>query len=132
MAQQKKFVVKTPRGQIYTQKTSGGTVMAKLEWSGGMAPRIEGNLSRAQCFVDSEVLRLSDPLTPRLTGALIKSGTLGTVIGSGEVSYNAPYARRQYYEHSGQGLRGSKWFERMKAANKDKILEGAEKIARGG
>lgn len=42
MAQQKKFVVKTPRGQIYTQKTSGGTVMAKLEWAGGMAPRIEG------------------------------------------------------------------------------------------
>lgn len=132
MSQQKKFVVKTPRGQIYTQKTSGGTIMARLEWSGGMAPRIEGNLSRAQCFVDSEVLRNSDPLTPRLTGALIKSGTLGTVIGSGEVSYNAPYARRQYYEHNGQGLRGPKWFERMKTANKDKILEGAEKIARGG
>lgn len=132
MAGQKKFVVQTPRGQLYIQKTSGGTVISKLEWAGGVETRIEGNLSKAQCFVDSEVLRLSDPFTPRLTGALIKSGTLGTVIGSGEVSYNSPYARRQYYEHSGQGLRGPKWFERMKAAHKDKIMEGAEKIARGG
>lgn len=106
--------------------------MAKLEWAGGMAPRIEGGLSKAQCFVDSEVLRLSDPLAPRRTGALIKSGILGTVIGSGDVSYNAPHARPQYYKNTGHGLRGPRWFERMKAANKDKILEGAEKIARGG
>lgn len=130
MSGQRNFVVDTPRGQIYTHRTGNGTVISRLEWAGGMAPRIEQNLSKAQCFVDSEVLRLSNPLTPRLSGALIKSGTLGTVIGSGEVTYSAPYARRQYYEHKGQGLRGPKWFERMKSANKDKILEGAERIAR--
>ena len=56
---------------------------------------------------------------------LIKSGTLGTVIGSGSIEYITPYARRQYYEHKAR----SKWFETMKASKKDVIREGAEKIA---
>ena len=40
-----------------------------------------------------------ESLTPRRTGMLIKSGTLGTVIGSGEIEYLAPYARQQYHKH---------------------------------
>ncbi len=41
---------------------------------------------------------------------LIKSGTLGTVVGSGSIEYLAPYARRQYYEHKTK----ARWFETMK------------------
>ena len=66
-----------------------------------------------------------NPLTPRRTGMLIKSGTLGTVIGSGSIEYLAPYARRQYYEHRSK----ARWFETMKASKKDVIRKGTEKLA---
>ena len=81
-------------------------------------------------------------LTPSACGAattdtaadwyLIKSGQLGTVIGSGVLEYTAPYARRQYYENAGKsgGNRGKLWFERMKAKDKEDILKGAKKYAR--
>ena len=69
-----------------------------------------------------------NPLAPRLTGTMIKSATLGTITGSGEIDYLAPYSRRQYYEHKTK----SRWFETMKAQHKETILKGAEKIAGGG
>ena len=55
---------------------------------------------------------------------MIKTGILGTVVGTGELVYLAPYSRDVYYnDRSGIGrptgpLRGPKWFERMKAARK--------------
>lgn len=69
------------------------------------------------------------PLTPRDTGALIKSATLGTKIGSGHIEYMVPYARKQYYDHKDAGAkgRGPLWFERMKTAYKEQILRGAKK-----
>lgn len=56
---------------------------------------------------------------------MVKSATLGTVIGSGSIEYLAPYARRQYYEHKEK----ARWFESMKATRKEPILKGAIKIA---
>ena len=94
------------------------------------------NVNKAQQFVDSEVLRLCDPLVPMQTGMLKKSGTLGTDIGSGEVNYIAPYAAMQYYNTAQtrdyDSNRGAYWFERMKAAHKKEILEGAKNLAGGG
>ena len=87
----------------------------------------EKKFKQAQKIVDSEVLRRCDPLIPMDTGMLKKSGILGTVVGSGEVIYQAPYARNQYYTNSGNGnhnksgLRGPFWFERMKANELDDI-----------
>lgn len=86
---------------------------------------------KVQKFIDSEVLRLTDPYVPMDTGALKSSGTRATKIGSGEVKYRTPYARRQYFENKGNGLRGRQWFERSKADNKASILNGALKIAGG-
>lgn len=87
--------------------------------------------NRKQAIVDSEVLRYCNPLVPKRTSILIKSGTLGTVIGSGEVQYIAPYARRQYYRtsqsRSYDSRRGGLWFERMKTAHKKDIQRAAEK-----
>ena len=117
----KKFVIKTPRGTIYTQASKGGKVTAQLEWNPGFEPSMEAGFENAQAFVDSECIRRMNPETPRRTGALIKSATLGTVIGSGEIDQIAPYARRQYYEHKEK----SYWFERMKNRHKDSILKGA-------
>ena len=37
------------------------------------------------------------PYTPMDTGAMIQSATAETVIGSGKIQYNSPYARYLYY-----------------------------------
>jgi hypothetical protein rflaF_05844 len=98
----------------------------------------ESNFENAQKFIDSEVLRLSEPYVPYRNGKLKESGTLGTVIGSGIVEYIAPYARDQYYNNAGRGtdglnaahgvkgLRGKLWFERMKADHLDEIEKGVK------
>lgn len=83
-----------------------------------------------QQFIDSEVLRLSKPYVPFDKGDLSESGNIHTRIGSGEVLYRTPYARRQYYENNNpQGLRGRRWFDRMKADHKATILNGAKQKA---
>jgi len=102
-----------------------------LKWNPAFGGKMSSSFDKAQAIVDSEVLRLSDPLTPKQTGNLINSGKTGTTIGSGLVQYTAVYAKVQYYskhyDHSQnknpQG--GALWFERMKAANKSDILKKA-------
>ncbi|MNV62286.1 hypothetical protein D3C71_1548270 [compost metagenome] len=95
------------------------------------------------------MLRLSDKYTPFSSGFLKKSGILGTVKGSGNIEYLAPYARYLYYGkvmvgpapkqvtdrdlvYTGGPMRGSFWFERMKVDHKQEILNGARRIAGGG
>ena len=91
-----------------------------------------GEGGEVQKFIDTQCLQLCEPKVPKDTGALIQSGIINTVIGSGQVKYSTPYARRWYYmEANFQGApeRGTYWFERMKAQYKDQILDGAKKIA---
>lgn len=120
------FKITTPRGEI----TSDGTTTCRLTWNTGFSNEWNSRFNRKQKIVDSEVLRLCSPLVPLRTGMLEKSGTLGTVIGSGEVKYVAPYARFQYYRtattRSYDQQRGAKWFERMKASHKGDILRKAQ------
>ena len=87
--------IKTPRGQIIQTTTKSGKVKAELTWNRNFAPTRTANFSRAQKFVDSEVLRYCSALIPFQTGILDRSGKLGTVIGSGLVQYIAPYAAKQ-------------------------------------
>lgn len=119
--------ISTPRGVII--KT--GTTSCKLEYNPGFGLERSNMFDRKQRIVDSEVLRYCSPLVPKISGMLERSGTLGTVIGSGEVKYIAPYARNQYYNtaqtRSYDAARGSKWFERMKAAHKADILNASQK-----
>ena len=107
-----------------TIQGKGGKV--SLVWNAGAAGSINSDLEKRQRIIDSEVLRLCAPMVPKRTGALERSGTLGTVIGSGEVQYIAPYARRQYYNtsqtRSYDSRRGGMWFERMKTAHRAQIL----------
>ena len=74
--------------------------------------------------LDHDVLLKCENYVPKRSGALIISGWRGTKIGSGIISYSAPYARYQYYgvskkgkplHYRGGGLRGSYWFLRMKS-----------------
>lgn len=121
--------IHTPRGNIIL--TPGGK--AQLSWNPNFKGSRNDKFSRSQKFVDSEVLRRCSPRVPIKTGMMDKSGKLGTVIGSGEVRYIAPYSATQYYNTSESRPydpnRGAKWFERMKAAEGKDIRKGAAKIA---
>jgi hypothetical protein len=114
------------------------------------------DMGPVQKFIDSEVIRLMAPYTPRQNNILIDSATIGTRIGSGEVNQTTPYARYHYYgklmvssitgsawasrgekkvltdidlKYNGAPMRGPFWFDRMKADKKEDILNGARKLA---
>mgnify|MGYP000982425627 FL=1 len=126
--------IETPRGAVVLNAEG----KAELKWNTNFGSKKTEQFTTAQKFIDSEVLRYSEPFIPLLTGTLIKTGILGTVIGSGTVSWIAPYAKRQYYRGRRPGtqqagpLRGRFWFERMKAVRGETIVKGAKKIAGGG
>ena len=96
--------------------------------------RFNKKYSAAQKFLDSEVLRDSAPYVPMRTGNLMNSGVTGTVIGSGKIEYNAPYAKCMYYGVSFHFSKDkhpqacAQWFEKAKAAKKDAWLNGVNKI----
>ena len=116
--------------QPQNAKGSDGNLNVKLTWSADFSSRWSQIMDRKQQIVDSEVLRYCSPLVPLRTGALRNSGTIGTVIGSGQVKYVTPYARFQYFNtspsRSYDPQRGGMWFERMKSAHKDDIRRAAE------
>ncbi|OUO76924.1 capsid protein [Blautia sp. An249] len=64
---------------------------------------------KGQRFFTHEIKRLSDPYVPMLTGRLKTDVTELP----GSITYNSPYARKQWYENKGNGLRGARWTERM-------------------
>lgn len=117
----------TPANRVFN--FAGGSV--KLCWSSVFGRNRSAMLNRKQKIVDSEALRYCAPLVPFRTGALTRSGTTGTVIGSGKVQYATPYARFQYYQttqsRSYDRNRGGKWFERMKTAHKQDIQRAAKR-----
>lgn len=119
--------IKTPKGSIIQT----GETSCELVWNSGFGRDKSNMFNKKQMIVDSEVLRYCSPLVPFRTSMLEKSGTLGTVIGSGNVRYIAPYARSQYYQtaqtRSYDKRRGAKWFERMKTSHKNDILRATEK-----
>ena len=98
---------------------------------------------KAQQMLDYEVVRYSEPYVPFKTGMLARSGITGTRLGSGEVVYNAPYAKKQYYfgrtarglvysrggkTPKGSSLRGRYWIERMKADHLEDLREAVVKF----
>ena len=83
---------------------------------------LKRNLNRngkGQQFFTHEVRRLSDPYVPFLSGTLKNTAQELT----NRIEYVQPYARRQYYENRGNGLRGSHWTERMWAVRGKEIIQ---------
>ncbi len=135
-------VIDTPKGSILI---NSATMKAELKWKSGAfsggnsggGNNWQGQFSAAQRFVDSEVLRGCEPYLPLLTSMLIKSGILGTDVGSGTVQWITPYAHFQYYLKRPVGtatgpLRGPFWFARWKPVGGPRVIAGARKIAGGG
>ena len=110
----------------------------KCDVDGVIRSRGLDNGGKVQQFIDSECLRLSNEKAPHVEKTLINSGDEHTKIGSGQLEYRTPYARRLYYhpeynfstEKNAEA--GAYWFERMKQQHKDAILKGAQRIANGG
>lgn len=73
---------------------------------------------KAQQFFTHEVRRYADPYVPLRAGTLKKTAIEKTSC----IEYVQPYARRQYYENRGNGLRGKQWDRRMWADKKDTIV----------
>lgn len=115
--------------------------LKKFRWDLGLILRARGleERGKVQQYIDSEVLRLNEPFVPKdiaaasQGGNLIQSGIVNTDIGSGEVKYNTPYARRWYYmpaHFQGEPMRGNYWFEIFKQQYRKQVLDGAKKIAK--
>ncbi len=139
-------MIKNPKNTTFHRSTKNGEIQCQLKWRTDFGMSKTKAYHKAQIFVDSEVLRLSDPLTPMRSKELIRSGMRATDVGSGLVEYRTPYARYHYYgklmvgrapkrltnksmTYQGAPQRGPKWFERMKVQHKKDILKGAGKIA---
>ena len=76
-----------------------------------------------QKFMDTEFIRITDPYVPfdeagmyARPGRLRNSALTASVLGSGYVIYEAPYARRLYYADTynfqGAPQRGAYWADR--------------------
>lgn len=125
--------ITTPRGTLYTVNHVNGKTSCRLSWNKNFGSKTTSSFSKAQVYIDNEVLKFCSKRVPFDTGMLQKSGVLGTVIGSGTITYVAPYAAYQYYSTAKSrpydANRGAMWFERGKATEKARIMQGARKIA---
>lgn len=111
-------------------------VKSKVDPDKVLEQRCLSDSGKVQQFIDNECLRLCNTkFVPFDQHTLIESGITNTIIGSGELKYRTPYARKLYYhpeynfstEHNAEA--GGYWFARMKQQYKQAILEGAAKIA---
>lgn len=98
--------------------------------------RFSPKFQKAQKWLDNEVLKDCGPYVPFRTGTLEGSGIRGTVIGSGDINYNAPYANSCYYalernfSHAKHPQATAQWFEKAKAVKQKNWKDGTEKIVR--
>ena len=112
-----------------------------------LASRGLGSSNKAQKYVASEVVRLSDPYVPMQQGMLKNQRTIAS--DGSYIVYTQPYAHYQYYgkvmagrapkkytgddlTYNGAPMRGARWTERMFADKRAEIESNVEKfIARG-
>ena len=86
----------------------------------GIKSGIERKIQQQQKYFDALILQDSNYFCPIKTGTLQKSAIINSRIGSGELVWRTPYARRQYYEYSKPPYQPNpnacgKWFEAAKA-----------------
>lgn len=87
-----------------------------------------GLTGSAQRFFTHEVRRLCDPYVPMRTGVL-----KNTVIeNETSIVYPQVYARKQYYENCGRGLRGKQWDKRMMAQRGPELIKSVGRFMKEG
>lgn len=91
---------------------------------------LKRNLNRngkAQRLFTAEVKRLSDPYVPFRLGNLKRE----VRVEPNKIIYTQPYAKQQYYENKGKGLRGKQWVSRMWADRGKEIVQSVAKFVGG-
>lgn len=71
-----------------------------------------------QLFLANTCFRRMQKYVPFDTGALSTTAT----IRPGSVTYELPYAHKQYTTNKGKGIRGKYWDKKMLAAEKELII----------
>lgn len=109
----------------------------KVEWF-DIGKKLGQSTAMSQAFLDNEVLKDSNYYVPMSEGFLRDSSITHSKIGSGEVKWETPYARRLYYnpqynfsKDKNPNARGL-WFEEAKAQNLDDWIKGAEEAFKEG
>lgn len=59
----------------------------------------------SQLFLANTCFRRMSKYVPKDTGALMTTVT----VRAGSVTYEQPYARKQFYTNKGKGIRGKRW-----------------------
>lgn len=83
--------------------------------------RIEKRIDGVQARLDAQVLKDSNYYCPMDTGILQKSAIIHSVLGSGLLVWQTPYAREQYYNEGYTHAQSrnpnatGRWFESAKA-----------------
>jgi hypothetical protein len=113
-----------------SSKVFGGGIV-QMVWHPDATLKYQRKYSAAQRWLNSEIIRRSEPYTPLKTGMLIQSAE-DRPPGSGSVRWTTPYARYQYYFPKEPGsatgpLRGPRWVDRMLADHKKTIIRGLKK-----
>ena len=99
-------------GLIFNVKTALNSAEIKAD--------LEATTRQVQAPLDALILQDSNYFCPIKTGTLQKSAIINSRLGSGELVWKTPYARRQYYEYSKPPYQPNpnacgKWFEAAKA-----------------
>ena len=99
-------------GLIFNVKTALNSAEIKAD--------LEATTRQVQAPLDALILQDSNFFCPIKTGTLQKSAIINSRLGSGELVWKTPYARRQYYEYSKPPYQPNpnacgKWFEAAKA-----------------
>ena len=95
------------------------------------------DIKRVQAPLDAMVMADSNYFCPLKTGTLQKSAIINTVLGSGQIVWRTPYARKLYYEYKKPPYQPNpnacgKWFEAAKARWLEKWVRFVnEQIKRG-
>ena len=81
---------------------------------------LEATTRQVQAPLDALILQDSNYFCPIKTGTLQKSAIINSRLGSGELVWKTPYARRQYYDYHKPPYQPNpnacgKWFEAAKA-----------------
>lgn len=92
-----------------------------------LAKRKLGKGGEAQRFAVHEVRRITDDYVPFLNGPLKNTA----IENEDSIEYVQPYARKQYYENKGNGLRGKEWDKRAWADRGEEITESVAKFIGG-
>ena len=81
---------------------------------------------KTQLFLADTCFRRMQKYVPFETGALSTTAT----VKPGSVTYEQPYAHKQYTTNKGKGIRGKYWDKKMMASEKELVAQEVEAYAK--